>query len=75
MKRTEIKKTELAKIILEVQEYEKNRDKNEQCGASTVQVVNCIVFNNVTHAGVVSHICTERESHQGNHRCCGYEWL
>lgn len=67
-------KTSMEQLIREVQAYEKQRDRAEQCGRTTVQAVNCIVFNDIVHAGVVSHICRKRAGHVGDCECCKYHW-
>lgn len=65
----------LKKLIEEVQQYEKQRERIAQCGKSTVQAVNCLVLNGITHAGIVSHVCTSPSSHIGDCMCmCGHHW-
>lgn len=69
-------KSNLRNLIREVQEYESQRNKMESCGKSTVQAVNCIVLNSVTHAGVVSHVCSLEAGHVGDCQCAdGYHWM
>lgn len=67
-------KHNLSALLKEVQEYERARVRIAQCGSSTVQSINCIVLNGITHAGVVSHVCREPHGHAGDHTCCGHKW-
>lgn len=68
------KLVDIGAIVQEAKKYEAERDRMEKCGISTTQAVNCIVLNGILHAGVVSHICRKPAGHDGNCRCCGYEW-
>ena len=61
-------------LVEEVKTYEARRKIEERCGMSTVQAVNCIVFNGITHAGSVAHVCNRRAGHDGMCECCGYKW-
>jgi len=68
------KTTDMKQLFAEVLEYEQKRDKMNQCGRSTVQAVNCIMLNEIQHAGVVAHICKLQSGHVGDCQCCGYHW-
>ena len=43
------------KLIDEVKEYERQRERGRSCGLSTVQPVNCIVLNGITHSFDISN--------------------
>ncbi len=68
------KKYTMTELVEESKKYEAERDRMAECGITSVQSVNCVIFNGIRHAAVVSHICTKPAGHDGNCRCCGYEW-
>lgn len=67
----------ISDLVKEVQDHERRRSIVELCGETSVQAVNCIVLNGVTHSGVVSHKCGLRVKHtEKSCECrCGYSWL
>lgn len=65
----------MSDIIDAVKRYESARERSRLCGITTVQPVNCIVLNEVVHAGVVTHRCAEPREHAGNCVCgCKFHW-
>lgn len=66
---------DLGAVVAEAQKYETERDRAELCGRTSVQAVNCLVLNDILHAGVVSHVCRLKSGHAGECECCGYSWI
>lgn len=68
------KSVDMSAIVAEARRYEAERDRVPECGISSVEPVNDIVRHGITHAGVITHICTLLPGHEGDCVCCGYHW-